>query len=170
LRDSMVRGVRSMMLVLFAAVGLVLLIACGNVMNLLLARAAVRRKEVAIRSALGAGRGRILRQFVTEFAILAALGGIAGFGLAAWMWRLLTLVRLPGDLPVRLDFHPDARVLAYGLAATTLTVLLVSLGLRPLERFANIAELPAGSLPIKFPGDLDPGPVDAAIPGSGLCS
>ena len=108
-------------------VELVLLVAIMNVANLLLTHVAGRRRELAIRLALGAGRGRILRQFVTEFAILAALGGIGGFGLAAWMWRLLTLVRLPGDLPVRLDFHPDARVLAYGLAATTITVLMVSL-------------------------------------------
>jgi predicted permease len=108
-------------------VELVLLVAIMNVANLLLARVAGRRRELAIRLALGAGRGRIVRQFLTEFAILAALGGISGLGLAAWIWRLLTIVRLPGDLPVRLDFHPDARVLAYGLAATALTALLVGL-------------------------------------------
>ena len=108
-------------------VELVLLVAMINVANLLLGRVAGRRRELAIRLALGAGRSRIVRQLLTEFAILAALGGFAGFGLAAWVWRLLTVVRLPGDLPVRLDFHPDGRVLAYGLAATALTALLVGL-------------------------------------------
>ena len=108
-------------------VELVLVVAMINVANLLLGSVAGRRRELAIRLALGAGRGRIVRQLLTEFAILAALGGIAGFGLAAWVWRLLTVVRLPGDLPVRLDFHPDGRVLAYGLAATALTALLVGL-------------------------------------------
>jgi predicted permease len=108
-------------------VQLVLLVAMMNVANLLLARVAGRRRELTIRLALGAGRGRIFRQLLTEFALLAALGGIAGFGLAAGVWRLLTIVRLPGDLPVRLDFHPDGRVLACGLAATSLTALLVGL-------------------------------------------
>ena len=102
-------------------------VAMMNVANLLLARVAGRRRELAIRLALGAGHGGIVRQLLTEFAILATLGGIAGFGLAAWVWRLLTIIRLPGELPVRLDFHPDVRVLAYGLAATTLTALLVGL-------------------------------------------
>src|SRR6516164_6704544 len=108
-------------------VELVLIVAMINVANLVLGRVAGRRRELAIRLALGAGRGRIVRQLLTEFAILAALGGIAGFGLAASVWRLLTVVRLPGDLPVRLDFHPDGRVLAYGFAATALTALLVGL-------------------------------------------
>jgi predicted permease len=108
-------------------VELVLLVAMMNVANLLLARVANRRRELAIRLALGAGRSRIIRQLLTEFAILAALGGIAGFGLAAWIWRLLTAVRLPGDLPIRLDFQPDGRVLAYALMATALTALLVGL-------------------------------------------
>jgi predicted permease len=113
--------------VLLTLVELVLSVAMMNVANLLLVRVARRRRELAIRLALGAGRGRIVRQLLTEFAILAALGGIVGFGLAAWVWRLLAIVRLPGDLPVRLDFHPDGRVLAYGIAATVSTALLVGL-------------------------------------------
>jgi predicted permease len=108
-------------------VELVLLVAMMNVANLLLVRVSGRRRELAIRLALGAGRGRIVRQLLTEFAILAAFGGIVGFGLAAWVWRLLASVRLPGDLPVRFDFHPDGRVLAYGIAATAFTALLVGL-------------------------------------------
>jgi putative ABC transport system permease protein len=106
---------------------LVLLVAMMNVANLLLVHVARRRRELAIRLALGAGRGRIVRQLLTEFAILAALGGIVGFGLAAWVWRLLAIIHLPGDLPARLDFHPDGRVLAYGIAATAFTALLVGL-------------------------------------------
>jgi predicted permease len=108
-------------------VELVLLVAMMNVANLLLVRVAQRRRELAIRLALGAGRGRIVRQLLTEFAILAVLGGIVGFGLAAWVWRLLAIIRLPGDLPIRLDFHPDGRVLAYGIGATAFTALLVGL-------------------------------------------
>jgi len=77
--------------------------------------------------ALGASRGRLIRQFLTECAMLAILGGIAGVGLGAWIGRLLTIIRLPGDLPVRLDFHLDGRVLAYALALTTATPLLVGL-------------------------------------------
>lgn len=108
-------------------VELVLLVAIMNVANLVLAHVSGRRRELAIRLALGAGHGRIVRQLLTEFAILAGFGGIAGFGLASWIWRLLAAVRLPGDLPVRLDFHPDGRVLTYGIAATVFTGLLVGL-------------------------------------------
>ncbi len=112
---------------MLALVGLVLLVAEVNVTNLLLARAITRRKGLAIRAALGASRGRLIRQLLTESAMLAALGGIAGVGLGTWIGRLLTMIRLPGDLPIRLDFHLDARVLAYAVALTTATALLVGL-------------------------------------------
>lgn len=112
---------------MLALVGLVLLVAEVNVTNLLLARATTRRKELAIRAALGAGRGRLMRQLLTESAMLAVLGGVAGVGLGTWIGRLLMTIRLPGDLPVRLDFHLDGRVLAYAVALTTLTALLVGL-------------------------------------------
>ena len=112
LRDSVVGNVRTMMLVLFGAVGLVLLIACGNVMNLLLARAAVRRKEVAIRSALGAGRRRLVAQLLTESVLLAALGGAAGIAVAAV--GLHALIRVsPGNVPRLTDATLSGPVLAF---------------------------------------------------------
>jgi macrolide transport system ATP-binding/permease protein len=111
--------------IILALVGLVLLVADVNVTNLLLARASTRRKELAIRAALGASRGRLIQQLLTESAMLAALGGVAGILVGAWTVRLLTMIRLPGDLPVRLDFHLDTDVLAYAVALTTATALLV---------------------------------------------
>ncbi len=108
-------------------VELVLLAAILNVANLLLARVTGRQREFAIRLAVGAPRNRIVRQLLTEFAVLAVLGGLAGFGLASWIWQVLAAVHLPGDLPVRIDFHPDGRVLAYGAAATAFTALMVGL-------------------------------------------
>jgi predicted permease len=108
-------------------VDLVLLAAILNVANLLLARVTGRRREFAIRLAVGAARGRIVRQLLTEFSVLAALGGLAGFGLASRVWQILAAVHLPGDLPVRIDFHADGRVLAYGAAATAFTALVAGL-------------------------------------------
>ncbi|MDE3160447.1 MAG: ABC transporter permease [Acidobacteriota bacterium] len=108
-------------------VELVLLAAILNVANLLLALVTGRRREFAIRLAMGAASGRIIRQLLTEFAVLAALGGLAGFGLALRVWQTLATVRLPGDLPLRIDFHPDGRVLAYGAAATAFTALMAGL-------------------------------------------
>src|SRR6516225_1899622 len=116
-------GVAAMLML----VELVLLAAILNVANLLLARVTGRRREFAIRLAVGAAGGRIIRQLLTEFAVLAALGGLAGFGLASRVWQILAAVHLPGDLPVRIDFHPDGRVLAYGAAATALTALMAGL-------------------------------------------
>jgi len=94
-------------------VGLVLVVASVNVTNLLLARAVGRQREIAIRAALGAGRGRIFRQLLIESLLLAAGGGIAGVLLGAWSGNLIARIQLPGDLPVWFDFHPDWRVLAY---------------------------------------------------------
>ena len=119
LRDSVVGAVRPMMLVLFGAVGLVLLIACGNVMNLLLARAAVRRKEVAIRSALGAGRNRLVAQLLTESVLLAGLGGAAGVAVAAIGLRALLRVS-PAGVPRLFDATLNGPVLLFAAAVAVL--------------------------------------------------
>ena len=131
MRDAMVGDVRTALLVLSGAVGLVLLIACANVASLLLARASVRQRELAIRGAVGATRGRVVRQMLTESMVLAALGGVLGFALGAWGVReLLTLV--PGNLPRLTDAagNPasipllDWRVAAFTMGIALLTGLL----------------------------------------------
>ena len=96
--DSQVHNVRLALLILFGAVVVVLLIACANVANLLLARAAARQKELSIRAALGASRGRVIRQLLTESVILAGLGGVIGFFLGGIGVRALLLLE-PGDIP-----------------------------------------------------------------------
>ena len=111
--------------IMLALVALVMIVAAVNVTNLLLARATSRRQEFAIRAALGAGRGRLVRQMVTESLMLAALGGGTGLLFGAGAARLLATMRLPGDLPVRFDFALDGRVLAYALAVALVTGLLV---------------------------------------------
>lgn len=118
-----------------ALVVLVMIVAAVNVTNLLLARAAGRRHELAIRAALGAGRGRLVRQVMTESLILAALGGCAGVLLGTSAARMLATMRLPGDLPVRFDFSLDGRVLAYAVAVVLVTGLLV--GLVPAMRVSG---------------------------------
>ena len=94
-------------------VGLVLLVACVNVANLLLARAAAREKEIAVRAAMGAGRLRLIRQSLTESILLAALGGTAGVVMGNWACRTLEQLRPIGDLPVRIGFNFDWRVFSY---------------------------------------------------------
>ncbi len=133
LRDTLVRGnltasdVRPMLMALLGAVALVLLIACANVANLMLARATARQKELAIRKALGAARGRVLRQLLTESALLAALGAAVGLGLAAACFGYLTRL-LPVTLPASTTLALDVRVLALTIGAALVTVLLFGAG------------------------------------------
>ena len=110
--------------VLLGLVALVLLVAGVNVTNLVLARSAHRRKELAVRAALGASRGRLARHLIAESAVLSSIGGAAGITLGAAAARLLTRVRLPGDLPVRFDFHLDHRVMTYALGMTLATAIV----------------------------------------------
>jgi predicted permease len=112
--------------VLMAIVGLVLLIACANVANLLMARAGGRRKEIALRLAVGAGRFRLVRQLMVESLLLAFLGGAMGILLAIWADRLL-LSALPPDVPLRLATTPDLRIFAFSFAVSLLTGVLFGL-------------------------------------------
>jgi predicted permease len=121
--------------IMLALVVLVMIVAAVNVANLLLARATGRRQELAIRAAVGAGRGRLVRQMVTESLMLAAIGGGAGVLLGTWSARVLAAIRLPGDLPVRFDFDLDGRVLAYAVTVALVTGLLV--GLVPAVRVSG---------------------------------
>jgi putative ABC transport system permease protein len=133
--QAMVKDARTELLVLLGAVGFVLLIACANVASLLLARAATRQKEVAIRSALGAGRFRLIRQSLTESALLAVLGG--ALGLLVARWGLNTLLALgPGNLPRLSEVQIDGRSLLFTLAVALSTGILF--GLAPALQLAKV--------------------------------
>ena len=136
LQDGMVADVRTRLFMLLGAVALVLMIACANVANLTLSRAATREKEIGIRSALGAGKRRIARQLLTESVVLALLGGFFGLALAAAGLPLLKSA-LPTDTPRLSDVHLDWRVFAFtaGLAVFTGFVF----GLAPAVHSSRVA-------------------------------
>ncbi len=115
---------------LLGGVGLVLLICCGNISGMMLARAEARQREIAVRLALGAGRGRLLRQLLTESMMLALLGAWLGLLLTAALLRLQPALLPPGPFVTPYDFRVDARALAYTLAVSLLAALISGLARR----------------------------------------
>ncbi len=119
--------VAGFMTLLMVVVGLVLLVACANVANLLLARAVSRQQEIGIRLAIGAGRGHLIRQLLTESVLLAGLGAAGGFVVAFFAARAISSFRLPIPIPIAFDLTPDHRVLAFTAALAVFTGILFGL-------------------------------------------
>jgi len=138
LREYYLRDVRTSVLVLAVAVALVLLIACANVANLLLARAGTRQGEISIRSTLGASRGRLIRQLLTENALLGLVAGMLGL-LAAW-GGVRALTAASGYLPFQQTVSIDVSVLCFSLAAALLTTLLFGLAPALATAHTDLAE------------------------------
>jgi putative ABC transport system permease protein len=135
LQEQLIGGSRTTLFILFGAVGFVLLIACANVANLLLVRAAGRQKEIALRTALGASRFRIVRQMITESLLLSLLGGVLGTALAAWGVQVLVSLS-EGNIPPTAKVKVDATVLGFTLLLSVVTGILF--GLAPAFRTASV--------------------------------
>jgi putative ABC transport system permease protein len=140
LRDEMVAEVRPALLALFAAVGLVLLIGCANLANLVLARTISREREIAVRVAMGGGRGHVVRQVLTETTVLALAGGVVGLLLALGIHELLPQI-LPSNLPRLEEVRLDTRVFLFAFGLSVVTGLLF--GLWPALRSAKTSPVEA---------------------------
>ena len=123
LREDLVGSVRAPLLIVFAAVGVVLLIACANIANLLLARASGRQREIAIRRALGSSRPRLVRLLLTESLMLSALGGIAGAILSVWLVELLLAI-VPSGLPRLQEIRLDRQVVVFTALLSLVTAIV----------------------------------------------
>ncbi|HYK92151.1 MAG TPA: ABC transporter permease [Acidobacteriota bacterium] len=151
--QEMGTGISAFLKVLMGVVGIVLLIACSNVANLMLSHGAGRHREIATRLALGAGRGHLIRQLLTESLLLSFIAGAAGLLVALWVIEFFALVKAPTPVPVSLDVGLDYRVLGYTLLLSVLTGILF--GLLPALRASRMdlptalrdqrGALPAGS-------------------------
>ena len=130
-------GVVGFLTLLMAVVGIVLLLACVNVANLMLARSVARAREMSIRLSLGAGRARLIRQLLTESVLLSAVAGGAGLMVAIWTTGLLMRFRPPLPLPVEFDLGLDMRVLGFAIALSAVTALLS--GLLPAIRTTRVS-------------------------------
>ena len=123
LQERMVQSMRKALLILLGAVAFVLLIACANVANLMLARATGRQKEIAVRAALGASRWRVVRQLLTESMLLSVIGGTLGLLISVWLTKLLISIS-PANTPRFDEIRPDAWVLAFTLGLTVITGII----------------------------------------------